>query len=130
MTTPSVGSPARGSEFASESADQIGTTVSVVMPVLNEEHYLATSVGAVLNQDFEGSLEVILALGPSTDATDRVAARLCAADSRVKTVANPNSIKHHPLSIYGVSFGTISVRESTSCPAVCGRQITWNWQKE
>lgn len=90
MTTPSVGSPERGSEFASESADQIGTTVSVVMPVLNEEHYLATSVGAVLNQDFEGSLEVILALGPSTDATDRVAARLCAADSRVKTVANPS----------------------------------------
>jgi succinoglycan biosynthesis protein ExoA len=68
---------------------QIGSAVSVIMPVLNEESYLATSVGAVLHQDFEGSIEIILALGPSTDDTDQVAAQLCAQDSRVRTVANP-----------------------------------------
>ena len=64
------------------------TAVSVVMPVLNEERHLAEAVGRVLDQDFDGDLELVLALGPSTDATDEVAARLAAADPRVRLVRN------------------------------------------
>lgn len=64
--------------------------VSVVMPVLNEERHLADSVRMVLEQDWPGELELVLALGPSTDATDEVAAALAAADARVRTVANPS----------------------------------------
>lgn len=63
--------------------------VSVVLPVLNEERHLADAVGSVLAQDYPGPLEIVLALGPSTDRTDAVAARLAAADERVRTVANP-----------------------------------------
>lgn len=63
--------------------------VSVIMPVLNEERHLAESLASVLGQDHPGPLEVILALGPSRDATDEVAARF-AADPRVLTVANPS----------------------------------------
>ncbi|MBO1765721.1 glycosyltransferase family 2 protein [Allobranchiibius sp. GilTou38] len=59
------------------------------MPILNEERHLAESVGAILEQDWDGPLEVVLALGPSQDRTDEVAARLQAADARVRTVANP-----------------------------------------
>ncbi len=66
-----------------------GDSVSVIMPVLNEERHLAQAVDAVLAQDFDGSIEVILALGPSHDETDRVAAELAAADPRVRTVDNP-----------------------------------------
>jgi glycosyltransferase involved in cell wall biosynthesis len=63
--------------------------VSVVMPVLNEERHLEEAVRAVLEQDHEGPIEVVLALGPSTDATDEVAARLCAEHPQVRTVTSP-----------------------------------------
>ena len=63
--------------------------VSVIMPVLNEERHLADSVRMVLDQDWPGELELVLALGPSSDATDDVAAELAATDARVRTVANP-----------------------------------------
>lgn len=69
---------------------QFGDAVSVIMPVLNEERHLEEAVGAVLDQDFPGLIEVILALGPSTDNTDSVAADLVAGDSRVHTVPNPS----------------------------------------
>jgi succinoglycan biosynthesis protein ExoA len=64
-------------------------SVSVVMPVLNEQLHLAEAVERVLTQDYPGALEIILALGPSSDATDEIAAALCAADARVRTVPNP-----------------------------------------
>lgn len=64
--------------------------MSVVMPILNEEPYLEESVRAVLEQQWSGPIEVILALGPSTDRTDEVAARIAAADRRVVLVPNPS----------------------------------------
>ena len=63
--------------------------VAVVMPVLNEENYLEAAVLAILSQDYEGQIQVVLALGPSTDRTNEVAARICAGDSRVSSVQNP-----------------------------------------
>lgn len=64
--------------------------VSVVIPVLDEERHLRDAVGQVLRQSYAGELEVVLALGPSTDRTDEVAAELAASDPRVRTVANPS----------------------------------------
>ena len=64
--------------------------MSVVIPVLNEERHLRDAVGQVLRQSYAGELEVVLALGPSTDRTDEVAAELAASDPRVRTVANPS----------------------------------------
>jgi glycosyltransferase involved in cell wall biosynthesis len=63
--------------------------VAVVMPVLNEENYLEAAVLAILSQDYEGPIQVVLALGPSADRTNEVAARICAGDSRVTSVPNP-----------------------------------------
>ncbi|CAN7155874.1 glycosyltransferase family 2 protein [Knoellia sp. LjRoot47] len=63
--------------------------VSVVIPVLDEERHLRDAVAQVLRQSYAGELEVVLALGPSTDRTDEVAAELVAADPRVRTVPNP-----------------------------------------
>lgn len=64
--------------------------VAVVMPVLNEENYLEAAVLAILAQDYEGPIQVVIALGPSTDRTNELAARIIAGDSRVSTVANPS----------------------------------------
>ncbi|WP_328582241.1 glycosyltransferase family 2 protein [Streptomyces sp. NBC_00370] len=68
--------------------------VSVIMPVLNEERHLRNSVRHILEQEYDGELEVVIALGPSTDRTDEIAAELVretAADprARVHTVPNP-----------------------------------------
>ncbi len=50
--------------------------VSVVMPVRNEERHLRISVRRVLDQHYEGELEVIMAIGPSRDRTHDIAADL------------------------------------------------------
>src|SRR5689334_3165641 len=63
--------------------------VSVVMPVLNEARHLRSAVEHVLGQDYPGVVELVMALGPSTDRTDEIAAELVAGDSRVRTVPNP-----------------------------------------
>jgi glycosyltransferase involved in cell wall biosynthesis len=62
--------------------------VSVVLPVLNEEHHLQASVGAILAQDYPGEIEVVIALGPSKDKTAGVAKAL-ATDPRITIVTNP-----------------------------------------
>lgn len=62
--------------------------VSFVMPVLNEEKYLRDSVNTILAQRYEGEKEVILALGPSSDLTNNIAAELAASDPRIRTVQN------------------------------------------
>lgn len=63
--------------------------VSFVMPVLNEERYLRRAVASTLAQDVPGPVELVLALGPSTDASDEIAREIAAADPRVVLVDNP-----------------------------------------
>ncbi|MET7481092.1 glycosyltransferase family 2 protein [Streptomyces sp. NPDC005648] len=68
--------------------------VSVIMPVLNEERHLRGAVQAILAQEYAGELEVVIALGPSKDRTDEIAAQLVAETAsdpskRVYTVPNP-----------------------------------------
>ncbi|MEU6391204.1 glycosyltransferase family 2 protein [Streptomyces sp. NPDC046939] len=64
--------------------------VSVIMPILNEERHLREAVEAILAQEYDGEMEVVLALGPSTDRTDEIAAQLVAENPRVHTVPNPS----------------------------------------
>ncbi|MFC8828028.1 glycosyltransferase family 2 protein [Streptomyces sp. NPDC057137] len=67
--------------------------VSVIMPVLDEERHLRNSVQHILEQEYDGEMEVVIALGPSTDRTDEIAAELVRetadARARVQTVPNP-----------------------------------------
>lgn len=60
------------------------------MPVLNEERHLTQAVAGILAQEWPGPLEVVIALGPSTDRTDEVARRLAAVDERIVLVPNPS----------------------------------------
>lgn len=59
------------------------------MPVLNEADYLEAAVDSVLAQDYAGDKQLILALGPSTDGTAEVAARLADAHPELTLVDNP-----------------------------------------
>src|SRR3712207_557493 len=69
--------------------DENWPPVSVVMPVRNEARDLVESVEQILAQEYGGELEVVLAVAPSTDGTERLADELAAADPRVRVVANP-----------------------------------------
>jgi succinoglycan biosynthesis protein ExoA len=64
-------------------------SVSVMIPVLNEADHLVAAVQSVLQQDYAGDIEVILAIGPSRDGTEKIAAELSKQDSRVVLVENP-----------------------------------------
>jgi succinoglycan biosynthesis protein ExoA len=66
--------------------------ISVVIPVLNEQNYLAAAVKSVLGQKYSGDIEVLLALGPSRDNTNQVAAELAAADKRIRLIDNPRGL--------------------------------------
>ena len=63
--------------------------VSYVMPVLNEAGYLESAVASILNQDYAGDIDLILAVGPSTDGTDAIVERLRKRDPRIRVVQNP-----------------------------------------
>lgn len=63
--------------------------LSIILPVLNEANHLAEAVKAILLQDYQGKFEVILAIGPSKDATLEIANELASSDSRVVVVLNP-----------------------------------------
>lgn len=64
--------------------------VSYVMPVLNEEGFLERAVRTILAQDYAGRKEIVLALGPSRDASNEIATRLAREDNRVRLVENPD----------------------------------------
>lgn len=65
--------------------------VSVVMPVRNEAEGLEPSVRAVLDSGYGGTVEVVVAVGPSDDDTASIA-RALAADDRVRVVDNPSGL--------------------------------------
>jgi succinoglycan biosynthesis protein ExoA len=74
--------------------DAMSTTkrlgISFVMPVRNEEKRLAEAVEAVLSQDHKGGQEIILALAPSSDSTEEIAAQLAIQHKgKVAVVDNP-----------------------------------------
>jgi glycosyltransferase involved in cell wall biosynthesis len=99
-------------DLMSESVDpDTLPSVSVIVPVLNEERHLRDAVAMILAQDYSGPFEVVLALGPSTDRTDEVAAALVAQDARVRTVANPSGKTPEALNAaIGASSGEVVVR--------------------
>lgn len=59
------------------------------MVVRNERRHLAETVTSVLGQDYPGALEVVIAVGPSSDGTERVAAELAQRHPAVRVVSNP-----------------------------------------
>ena len=64
-------------------------TVAYVIPVLNGAAYIAEAIASVLDQEYEGSQKVAVAVGPSNDGTERIVQRIAAEDSRVLFVENP-----------------------------------------
>jgi glycosyltransferase involved in cell wall biosynthesis len=64
-------------------------SISVILPILNEEAHLKGAINSILSQDYQGKTEVILAVGPSHDRTLEIAQQISQQDSRVVIVENP-----------------------------------------
>ena len=67
-------------------------SVTVIMPVLNEESHLEASVNSILSQSYPTEIELILALGPSHDETNAIAKALAKKDKRIKLLDNPRGL--------------------------------------
>ena len=63
--------------------------ISVILPVLNEEAHLHSAIDSILSQDYQGAIEVILAIGPSHDRTLEIAQEISKKDPRVVLVDSP-----------------------------------------
>lgn len=66
--------------------------ISVIMPVLNEAAHLADAVRSVLEQNYPGDFELLLALGPSNDDTNLIAEGIAKKDNRVRLIENPRGL--------------------------------------
>jgi glycosyltransferase involved in cell wall biosynthesis len=64
--------------------------ITVILTVLNEERHVAEAVRRALLQDHPGPIDVVIALGPSTDRTDEIVEKIAADDERVRWVRNPD----------------------------------------
>jgi len=64
--------------MTSKTPDSKLSTLSFVMPVLNEEKYLRTAVESIFEQGYSSPFDIVLALGPSTDNTNKIAEELAA----------------------------------------------------
>lgn len=82
-------------------------TVSVILPVLNEESMLATSLEAIEAQSYPAITEIIVADGGSSDATREVAASF----AKVRIVDNPRRIRPAGLNVaIAAASGDVIVR--------------------
>ena len=62
--------------------------ISYVMPVLNDASHVRAAVESILDQEYDGPVEVLIALGPSIDGTTELVADLAARDARVRVLEN------------------------------------------
>jgi succinoglycan biosynthesis protein ExoA len=63
--------------------------VSIIMTVVNEERHLRHAVDRLLQQDYPGDLDIVIAVGPSKDRTRAVAQGIADANGHVHVVDNP-----------------------------------------
>ncbi|HZW04013.1 MAG TPA: glycosyltransferase family 2 protein [Anaerolineaceae bacterium] len=91
--------------------------VTVIMPIRNEQNFIAQSLGAVLAQDYPADrMEVLVADGMSDDGTQAEVQRMAADDPRVRLLDNPGRIVPVGLNIaLTQAHGEIVVRVDGHC---------------
>ncbi len=82
--------------------------VDVVMPIRNEAPHLEAALAAIRSQDYPGRVQVIMAIGPSDDGTEAVAAELAASDADLIVVDNPTGVTPAALNL-AIGSGTSPV---------------------
>jgi len=93
------------------------TTVTVIMPVRNEAHFISRSLGAVLAQDYPCDLmEILIVDGRSTDGTRDVVQAMASERPNMRLLDNPAGIVATGLNIaLAESHGEVIVRIDGHC---------------
>lgn len=96
---------------AQVSNDDSWPTVSIVMTVRNEQAHLSEAMERALAQEYEHPLELIVAVGPSTDHTLALARERATADPRIRVIENPTGQTPNGLNAaIAASVGEVIVR--------------------
>jgi succinoglycan biosynthesis protein ExoA len=80
------------------SADQ-KPFVSIIMPALNEEHYIEAAIRSVLPRAEAIDYELLVMDGGSTDRTEAIVSALSAENHRIKLIRNPRRIQSAAMNI-------------------------------
>ncbi|MDQ3310677.1 MAG: glycosyltransferase family 2 protein [Actinomycetota bacterium] len=70
-------------------SDHAWPDVDVVMPVRNEAGHLEGALAAIDEQEYPGTLRIVVAVGPSSDGTEEIADRLAAQRPDLTVVPSP-----------------------------------------
>lgn len=86
-------------------------SVTVIMPVRNEQAHLVGAVESILSQNYPGNLDITLAIGPSVDETDKLAKELAARYPNIKLIENPKGLTTSGLNLaIALSKGDVIIR--------------------
>lgn len=78
---------------------RVWPSISIVMPMRNEETYVERSLQAMLAQDYDGRIEILCVDGMSDDRTRQIVLDTAQQDSRVRLLDNPKRITPAALNI-------------------------------
>ena len=91
--------------------DFVWPSVSVVMPVRNEARHILSAVQAVLEQKYEGELDIWIAVAPSDDETEVLVRELVVGNANVFSIENPDGVTSAGLNgAISASAGEVIVR--------------------
>ena len=91
-------------------------SVTVIMPVYNEGKYIEQSIYAIINQDYGGSMEIIIADGNSSDSTRETITRFQQKHPNIQIVDNQKKIVPTGMNAaLGRATGDIIVRVDGHC---------------
>lgn len=91
-------------------------SVTVAIPVLNEEKHIRRVVEGFLSTKYPNLVEVLIADGRSTDRTREIIAELSESDPRVKLVDNPEKYQSYGLNhMIEVAEGDVFLRADGHC---------------
>jgi len=65
-------------------------SVAIVMAALNEEAHLESAIDRLLAQDYQGEIQIVIAVAPSDDRTETIAVGLAQRHPNLTLVANPS----------------------------------------
>ena len=91
--------------------DAAWPSVSVVMPVRNEAKHILAAVNAVLAQEYEGDIDIWIAIAPSDDETEQIVEDLAQENPKVHPVRNDAGVTPAGLNAaVSASSGEVVVR--------------------
>jgi len=93
MTSPEIS----GDTSHASTKREKNPAVSIILTVVNEEKHLRSAIQAALNSDYEGELEIVIAVGPSQDRTREIADELAVHEPRIRVIDNPTGKTPHGL---------------------------------